>query len=403
MSNVSWAQGDGPLACFADGYRAELRRLGFTHNSVVIHLVLMGQLSRWMSQVGVVVGDLTEGRLEGFFDVRRAGGQRRVPTARSLVPLFGYLRNNGVIPPPEAVSSTPLEDLLKRYRCHLLDDRGLAASTVLNYEGRARRFLSERILAGSGETGVEGLCGADVNGFLLRECSRLSVGSAKNRVNDLRSLLRFLYLEGLIRSDLAEAVPPVAGWRDTGLAPRLATSEVAELVSSCDRSRPTGLRDFAIMMLLARLGLRSCEVVRLELDDIDWRAGELTVRGKGGRVDRLPLLNDVGEALAAYLHDGRPRAESRKVFLASLAPQRALGPGSVNSVVRRACERTGRDPVGPHRLRHALATELLAQGATLPQIGQVLRHRDLATTGAYAKVDLAGLRSVAQPWPGGER
>ena len=403
MSNVAWSQGDGPLARFADGYGAELAGLGFTHNSVVIHVVLMGQLSRWMSEAGIVVADLTEDRVEGFFDARRAGGQRRVPTARTLVPLFGYLRSRGVVPPPEAATSTPLEDLLTRYRRHLLDDRGLVLSTVLNYEGRARQFLSERILAGGGDTGVDGLCGADVTGFLLRECSRLSVGSAKNRVNDLRSLLRFLHLEGLIQSDLAVAVPPVAGWRDTGLAPRLAASEVAELVSSCDRSLPTGLRDFAILMLLARLGLRSCEVAGLELDDIVWRAGELNVRGKGGGMDRLPLLSDLGEALAAYLYDGRPRAESRKVFLASLAPWRGLCPGSVNHVVRRACERTGRHPVGPHRLRHSLATELLAQGATLPQIGLVLRHKDLATTAAYAKVDLAGLRSVAQPWPGGAR
>jgi site-specific recombinase XerD len=222
-------------------------------------------------------------------------------------------------------------------------------------------------------------------------------------VNDLRSLLRFFHLEGLTQSDLAAAVPPVAGWRDTGLAPRLAASEVAELVSSCDRSLAIGRRDFAILLLLARLGLRSCEVAGLELDDIDWRAGELTVRGKGGGVDRLPLLSDVGEALAAHLYDGRPRAESRKVFLASLAPQRGLRPGSVGHVVRRACQRTGLDPVGAHRLRHALATELLAQGATLPQIGLVLRHRDLATTAAYAKVDIAGLRSVAQSWPGAER
>jgi site-specific recombinase XerD len=380
-----------------------LAELGFTHNSVVTHVVLMGQLSRWMSEVGIAVGDLSEGRVEEFFEARRAGGQRRVPTARTLGPLFGYLRSQGVVRPPEAGASTPLDDLLTRYRCHLLDDRGLAPSTVQNYEGRARQFLSERITAGNGETGVDGLCGADVTGFLLRECSRLSVGSAKNRVNDLRSLLRFLHLEGLIQSDLAAAVPPVAGWRDTGLAPRLAASEVAELVSSCDRSLPTGLRDFAILMLLARLGLRSCEVVGLELDDIDWRAGELRVRGKGGGVDRLPLLSDVGEALAAYLHDGRPRAESRKVFLASLAPQRGLCPGSVNHLVRRACERAGRDPVGPHRLRHAVATEMLRQGATLPQIGQVLRHRDLAPTAAYAKVDLAGLRSVAHPWPGTQR
>ena len=180
-------------------------------------------------------------------------------------------------------------------------------------------------------------------------------------------------------------------------------TEIAELVSSCDRSLAIGLRDFAILLLLARLGLRSCEVVGLELDNIDWRAGELTVQGKGGGVDRLPLPSDVGEALAAYLYDGRPRAESRKVFLASLAPQRGLCPSSVSHVYRRACQRTGRAPVGPHRLRHALATMLLAQGAKVPQIGLVLRHRDLATTAAYAKVDIAGLRSVAQCWPGAER
>jgi integrase/recombinase XerD len=273
MGNVSWAHGGGPLARLADGYGDELALLGFTRNSVVTHVVLMGQLSRWMSEVGIVVGDLTERRVERFFDARRAGGQRRVPTARTLAPLFVYLRSQGVVPPPEAAAATPLEDLLACYRRHLVDDRGLAPSTVAGHEGRARLFLSERMLAGGGGTGVEGLCGADVTRFLLRECSRLGVGSAKNRVTDLRSLLRFLYLQGLIGSDLAAAVPPVAGWRDTALPSTLAASEVAALLSSCDRSKPTGLRDFAILTLLARLGLRSCEVAGLELDDIDWRAG----------------------------------------------------------------------------------------------------------------------------------
>src|SRR6266508_287694 len=393
MGNVSWVHGGGPLARLADGYGVELARLGFTRNSVVTHVVLMGQLSRWMSEVEIDVGELTEGRVEGFLDARRAGGQRRVPTARTLAPLFGYLRSQGVVPPPEADRSTPLEELLARYRRYLVDDRGLARSTVLNYEGRARRFLSERSLIGGGETGVERLCGADVAGFLLRECSRLAVGSAKNRVTDLRSLLRFLHLEGLIAGDLAAAVPPVAGWRDTALPGPLAAVEVAELLSGCDRSQPTGLRDFAILTLLARLGLRSCEVAGLELDDIDWRAGELRVRGKGRGGDPLPLLSEVGEALAAYLRDGRPHAETRKVFLTSLAPLRGLHPCSVGDVVRRACQRTGRVAVGPHRLRHALATEMLRQGAALPHISQVLRHRDLATTAAYAKVDLVALPS----------
>lgn len=403
MGKVSWVVGGGPLARFSDGYAAELARLGFTSNSVVTQLVLMGQLSRWMSEVGADVGELSEGRVEGFFDARRAGGQNRVPTARTLVSLFGYLRSQSVVPPLAAGPSTPLEDLLARYRHHLVEDRGLARSTVLGYERRARLFLSGRSLTGGGVTGVEGLCGADVSRFLLGECSRLAVGSAKNRVTELRSLLRFLHLEGLIAGDLAAAVPPVAGWRDTALSSTLAACEVTELLSSCDRSQLIGLRDFAILSLLARLGLRSCEVAGLELDDIDWRAGELRVRGKGRSEDRLPLVSEVGEALAAYLRGGRPQAETRKVFVTSLAPLRGLRPCSIGHVVRRACETTGRAAVGPHRLRHALATEMLRQGVALPDIGQVLRHRDMATTAMYAKVDLAALRSVAQPWPGGDR
>ena len=224
---------------------------------------------------------------------------------------------------------------------YLMQDRGLAPSTAVSYSGTAGLFLSERALAGGGEGGVESLRGADVTGFLLRECSRLALGSAKNRVNHLRSLLRFLRLEGVITTDLAAAVPPVAGWRDTGLPATLTAGEVAELLSSCDRSLPTGLRDFAILTLLARLGLRSCEVAGLELDDIDWRGGELFVRGKGRGEDPLPLLNEVGEALAAYLHDGRPEAGTRAVFLTSLAPVRGLRPASVGHVVRRGA--SGRD------------------------------------------------------------
>ena len=174
-------------------------------------------------------------------------------------------------------------------------------------------------------------------------------------------------------------------------------------MAGCDRSQPAGLRDHAILLLLARLGLRSCEVARLELGDLDWRAGLLRVRGKGGGEGHLPLPADVGEAIAAYLRDGRPRAESRAVFLTLLAPVRPIRPCSVGDAVARGCERTGQRPVGPHRLRHALAVDMLRHGAALPEIGQVLRHRDLASTAVYAKVDLAALRSVARCWPGAER
>ncbi len=227
--------------------------------------------------------------------------------------------------PPRVL--TPIEDLLACYRRHLIEDRDLAPSTVVSYEAQARLFLAELKGDGREEARVEALSGADVNGFLLSECTRVSVGSAKNRVNALRSLLRFLHIEGRIRANLAAAVPPVAGWRDTALPSTLTVSQVSELVSSCDRSEPVGLRDFAILMLLARLGLRCCEVVGLALDDIHWRVGELTVRGKGSGGERLPLLADVGEALAAYLGAGRGEANTRRVFLTSLAPRRGSAAG----------------------------------------------------------------------------
>jgi integrase len=247
------------------------------------------------------------------------------------------------------------------------------------------------------------LTGADVTAFLLGECSRLAVGSAKGVANELRSLLRFLYLEGLTPLALATAVPPVAGWRDTGLPAGLGPSDVHALLDSCDRLRPMGARDFAMLLLLARLGLRSAEVAALTFGDVDWRAGEIVVRGKGRRQDRLPLPVEVGEALVAYLRDGRPEVDTRQLFVTCCAPLRGIDPGVPTDVVRRSCRRAGLPPVGAHRLRHALATEMLAQGAAMVDISQVLRHRDLATTAVYAKVNVAALRQVAQPWPGAGR
>lgn len=400
MGKISWIVRGGPLAVFADGYAAELTRLGFTANSIVIHLSVMGQLSRWMTEANFAVEELTVVRVEEFFDTRRSRGQRRVPTARMLAPLLCYLTSCEVLPPPLVEPGSPLDTLLERYVHYLISSRGLADLTILRYETMARRFLSERASLSGDALGVVGLCGDDVARFLLKECSYLAVGSAKNRVASLRSLLRFLRFEGLIATDLASALPSVAGWRDTALPSASAGPDISALVSSCDRSHPAGLRDYAILILLTRLGLRSCEVSRMELNDLNWRTGELRVRGKGGDEQHLPLPADVGEALAAYLRDGRPRTESRHVFLTRIAPLRSMSPCSIGHVVHRACERTGQDPVGPHRLRHALAAAMLRQGATLPHIGQVLRHRDLATTAVYAKVDLDALRSVAQPWPG---
>ena len=385
-----------------EGFGARLLELGYTPGTVRGLLKDVGQLGRWMASEDVEASQLTRASIDAFLSARRIGGPRRVPSARSFAPLLEYLTREGVLVPEAGGPLTPVEDLLANYRTWLVADRGLAAPTVLRYENLARRFLNERASA-VGDRFVDELSGADVIAFLLRECGRVSVGAAKGRVAELRSLLRFLYLKGLTPLALATAVPPVAGWHDTTVPTGIAAVDVQRLLDGCDRTDSGGIRDFAILMLVARLGLRSAEVARLELGDVDWRAGEIVVRGKARRRDRLPLPCDVGEALTAYLCEARPATVIRQVFLACKAPTRAIRPDLVSDVTRRACERAGLPRVGAHRLRHALASEMLRRGATLVEVSQVLRHRDLATTAIYAKVDLGTLRQVAQPWPGAQR
>jgi site-specific recombinase XerD len=386
----------GQLGPQVEGYRAWLTRRGYTPQTVKNMLADLGRVGRWMSGEGLAAAQLDEDAMAAF-RAAWAAGRRRVLGPRAMVPLLSYLREAGVTPAAEPPQS-PLEVLLGEYRVWLVRDRGLAAATVLRYENTARRFLRQQAMAG-GVLDLAGLSGADVNAFLLRECGRISAGSAKGRVAELRAVLRFLYLHDLTPLRLGTAVPPVGGWRLAALPPTMAAADVQLLLDRCDRSTGVGVRDFAIMMLLARLGLRSVEVARLELRDVDWRAGELVVRGKARRQDRLPLPADVGEALAGYLARGRVPAGTRRLFLTCTAPRGPIRADLVGDVVERACRRAGRPRVGPHRLRHALAAELLRRGAGLAAISQVLRHQDLATTALYAKVDLAVLRRVAQPWP----
>jgi site-specific recombinase XerD len=213
--------------------------------------------------------------------------------------------------------------------------------------------------------------------------------------------LRFLHVQGMIAEPLALVVPSVARRRED-LPRRLAAREVELLLDSCDRSTAVGRRDYAILKLLSRLGLRCGEVAVLELDDVDWRGGEITVRGKGSKIDRLPLSSDVGEAVADYLCHGRPPGFGRTMFLRSCAPLVGLSSNGVSCVVLSACKRAGIPPVMAHRLRHTVASELVDRGAGLPEIGQVLRHQRLQTTAIYAKVDRSALSRLALPWPGSQ-
>ena len=389
----------GLLGPQVEGYRAWLTQRGYTPGTVRNMLKDLGQVGVWLAGAGLEASQFDQERASAFLAARRASGRRRIPGPRAMVPLLTYLRDAGVVA-AEQPSVTPLGALLGRYRSWMIRERGLAATTVLRYENTARRFLQEQASADE-VFAPAALTGADINAFLLRECGRVSAGSAKGRVAELRSILRFLYVEGITAVPLGTAVPPVGGWRFATLPPPTMTAaDVQRLLDCCDRSSALGIRNFAIMTLIARLGLRSIEVARLELDDVDWRAGELVVRGKGRRHDRLPLPAQVGEALVAYLSCGRNPDGARHLFLTCRAPRGPIRADLVGDVVERACARAGLAPVGPHRLRHALAGELLRRGAGLVAISQVLRHQDLATTALYAKVDLDTLRHVAQPWPG---
>ena len=392
----------GGLGPQVEGYRAWLAQRGYTPSTVRNMLKELGQVGRWITAQELEAAQFDEQRVAAFIAARRAAGYRRVPGPRAMAPLLSYLREVNILAeaPPLV---TPLGVLLAQYRTWLVGERGLAPSTVLRYENTARRFLTEQAMA-DGVFTPTGLSGSDVNVFLLRECARVSAGSAKGRVAELRSVLRFLYLQEITPLRLGTAVPPVGGWRLATLPPpAMSTAAVNLLLDTCERSTPVGLRNFAMMMLVARLGLRSIEIARLELRDVDWRAGELVVRGKARRHDRLPLPAEVGEALVAYLSSGRNPADAGHLFLTCRAPRGPIRADLVGDVVERACLRAGLPRVGPHRLRHALAGELLRQGSGLVAISQVLRHRDLATTALYAKVDLAALRRVAQPWPGTPR
>ncbi len=391
----------GRMEPYIDGFRERLSELGYTEGTIRGVLKEVGHLGRWMAAEDVEAESLCGELIESFLSFRRAGDTRQVPSARSFAGLLEFLSDVGVLS-TTTTATAPFELLLADYRAWMVIERGLAAPTVLRYEKLARRFLGARADATDVLVAAE-LTAGDVTGFLLKEAARLSVGSAKGRVAELRSLLRFLYLKGWTPCALAATVPPVAGWHDTSLPAGIARADVERVLASCDRDSATGARDAAILMLVARLGLRSAEVARLEFEDIDWRAGEIVVRGKARRRDRLPLPSDVGAALSAYLALPRRPTSIRRVFLAMKAPTRAIPPSLVSDVCHRACRRAGVEPVGAHRLRHSLASELLRQGATLVEVSQLLRHRDLATTAVYAKVDLSSLRAVAQSWPGDQQ
>ncbi|MGH3773674.1 MAG: tyrosine-type recombinase/integrase [Pseudonocardiaceae bacterium] len=389
----------GPLESYVRGFAAELARRGYTVPSAAHQVGLVAHLSRWMAGGRLDVADLTPAVVERYVVVRRAAGYRSLRSEKALVPLLSYLRSLGVIgevvPPP---ARTPGEVLLGRYRDYLVSERGMGARSVRGYVDLVRPFVER--CAREGESDLADLAAGEVSSFLVAQSRRLSPKTVQRLASALRSLLRFWHVQGLIGGPLDQAVPKVAN-RRPGLVRPLQPGEVGALLASCDLATAAGRRDLAILTLLARVGLRAGEVAGLGLDDINWRRGEITIRGKRNRLDGLPLPADVGEAIASYLRDGRPAtALDRSVFTRIRAPHQGLTPVGVTQAVAAAARRAGLGVIHAHRLRHSAATSILAEGGSLAEIGQVLRHRQTLTTAAYTKVSIEALRALSRPWPG---
>jgi len=384
----------GPLAPFAEEYRLELLARGYTVRSAVNELRQVERLSRWLEVGGLEARDLSPGQIEEFLAVQRRAGRVRSQSRPGLLCLLGVLQERGVAAEPPAARPSPTQLLLLSFERYLLAERGLAAGTVTGYLAHAGRFL-DGLPAG----GLAQVSAAEVSQAVLRVSASAAAATTQNFISGLRAFLGFLFLQGLAETDLSQAALAVQR-RQRSLPRGLASSDVQAILDSCDRRSALGRRDYAIVILLVRLGLRRGEVAALRLDDIDWRTGELVVRGKRSRSDRLPLPPDVGRAIAAYLKNGRPSCPRREVFLTGRAPLGPVAAGTVASTVRRACRRAGVPEVGSHRLRHTAACDMVSAGVPLVEVAQVLRHHSLQTTAHYARVDLDALRLVAAPWPG---
>ena len=397
---------EGPLATHIGPFARSLSEQGYSLYSIQRHVRLSACFSRWLRRRGVALRRITSDHPPRYLRYRARQVRPNLGDVAALRHLLDFLRSEGVIPAEKisACALTPAECCTQAYEHHLQEARGLASATIAGYVPFIRSFLEDRFADGS--VTLSHLCASDVVRFVQRQAPRLHPKRAKLLTSALRSFLQFARYLGKAKLDLAAAVPVVANWSMASIPRAIAADQVSQLLASVDRRTATGCRDYAILLLLARLGLRSGEVVSLELADIDWNAGKFSVRGKNGQRSDLPLSAEVGKAIAMYLKNGRPQSTNRRVFLRAKAPIRGFrGASGVGSIVRHRILRAGlhTPTYGAHQFRHGLATDLLRQGASLGEIGELLGHHSPQTTKIYTKVDLDALRTLALPWPGGVR
>lgn len=391
----------GPVVPFAPGLVEELASLGYTTTSATMQMQLAAALSRWLLAAGIDLDGLTEPVIERFLSDRRARHTSHY-SLQALGPILGHLRRVGVVPAPIAPTARgdAAEALLARFAAYLAGQRALTPPVVTAYLHWVRPFVQE-VLCPAGVDRVGWVGAGEVAAFLTARLPLMSRKSAQMTACALRSLLRFLHAEAMTETALADAVPRVASWRLSGLPQSLTGPQVRMLLAACDRSTRVGRRDLAVIALMRRLGLRCAEVASLRLEDVDWTAGTVTVHGKGGRIDLMPLPADVGQTVVKYLQDGRPDTPARTVFVRAVAAFTPLKSSSVSCIVARAAQRAGLGTVHGHRLRHTAATETLNAGASLDEVAQLLRHDGVATTVVYAKTDQHRLIQLARPWPTG--
>ena len=388
----------GPLEQHAPGFRERLLEQGYTERSSMHQLWLMRQVSLWLEKKELPVSGLTARRAAEFLAEHHARGHTRWPRSLAgLQPLLGYLGELGlVLPEPPEPPGNATAVLVSEFAEYLRAERGLAPATIAAYSSRVARFVAR--FAPDGDPGT--IMPGDVTAAIVAGTSGKSAAEGHYLVCALRAFLRYCHVRGLAGADVSAAALGVTVRRTSMLPRGPEPAQVAALLASCDRGEPHGRRDYAIMMLLARLGLRRGEAAGLRLDDISWRAGEIGIRGKGGRYDVLPLPADVGAAIAAWLRDGRPQVPFREVFTTMTAPVRPLASGSVGWIVRSSCKRAGMEPFGAHRLRHAAACAMPSAKVPLAGIAQALRHRHHVVTVIYARAGQDRLRPLARPWPG---
>jgi site-specific recombinase XerD len=394
----------GPLFPYFNLYLTQLKEQGYAAGSFYEQIYILRACDRWLKRNGHDVRDLDEAIAQDFLRRSITGGYGKNAGASTLRRLLAMLRRIGVTPEAKAARPRPSEQLTRAYERFLLKERNLATQTVVHRRLIARRFLSEKF--GGSPLNLSKLRAPDVTGFVQRHARDHGPFYARHLTTGMRLFLRYLHYKGLTDTDLSLAVPAVARWSLASLPKHLPAAQVRQILRHCNRSTPLGRRNYAILLLLARLGLRAGEVVRLNLEDIDWDNARISIYGKGGRWEQLPLPADVARAIAQYLRRDRPRCACRRVFIGHRAPIGGIHrAGAIATVVRRALTKAGVESArkGAHLLRHSLATDMLRKGASLDEIGEVLRHRSPDTTAIYAKVDLNSLRTLALPWPGGAR